>query len=110
MWGAPDDMPSVADAARRQWLGGGSRAGVPVRGEVDGGRDHDVDGRVPRGLGGGGGVDEPCRSGTDQAGRSVRVVPRAGMVGRYGDGSKPDGARIPHVGREEWEGCKEVGR
>jgi hypothetical protein len=29
-------------------------------------------------------------------------------VGRSGDGSEPDGARIPHVGREEWEGCKEV--
>jgi hypothetical protein len=108
VWSAADGMPAVAGAARRQRLGGGSGAGVPVRGEADGGRDHDVDGRVPRGLGGGGGVDEPRRSGTDQAGRSVRVVPRAGMVGRYGDGSEPDGARIPHVGREEWEGCKEV--
>jgi hypothetical protein len=29
-------------------------------------------------------------------------------VGRSGDGSEPDGACIPHVGREEWEGCKEV--
>lgn len=81
---------------------------MPVREEVNSGGDHDVDGREPRGMGGGGGMDEPCRSGANQAGRGVRMVPWAGMVGRYGNRSEPDGARIPHVGREEREGYKEV--
>jgi hypothetical protein len=65
VWGTLDDILSVADAARWQRLGGGSRLGVPVRGEVNSSRNHDINGRVPRGVGGGGGIDKSCRSNTN---------------------------------------------
>jgi hypothetical protein len=98
----------VGGTTGRQWLGGGSRRGVPVQEEVSGSDNDDVDRRMPRGVGCSKGVDDPCRSKVEQAGRSVRVVPRAGVVGRHGDRSESVGTRIPHVGGEEQEGCKDI--
>jgi hypothetical protein len=71
----------VGGTTGRQWLGGGSRRGVPVQEEVGGSDNDDVDRRMPRGVGCSKGVDDPWQSKVEKGGRSIKWFPRGSKVG-----------------------------